>query len=156
MQIYQAKKDVKNIRALHIQDEESLFWANLSSNELEPVMFQMQQTSADIDQKLKTLRNTTLGIFLLVNIMWIVLLYTLTFPQLMDYHLPEKIFQLLFLAVYGLIFFISFVAMLAHRCIMLMHFLGRPEVVKEAVAPNHEEFEFVDMASTAATAETQH
>jgi hypothetical protein len=149
VQIYEAKKDVKNIRALLIQDDESLFWANLTSNELKPVMFQMQQTSADIDHKLKTLRNTTLGIFLLVNIMWIVLLYTVTFPQLMNYHLPEQIFQLLFLAVYGLIFFISFVAMLAHRCIMLMHFLGRPEVVKEAVAPTHEDFVNMSLHSSA-------
>ena len=134
VQIYQAKKDIKNITAVAIQDdhEEFHFWSNILSKELKPVTFQLQQTSTDIGQKLKTLRNTTLAVGLLINIMWIILLYTITFPHLKKYDLPEKAFQLLFLAVYGLIIIISFVAMLAHRCIMLMHFLGRPQVVREA------------------------
>ena len=139
VQIYQAKKDVKNIQAVPVQDEESLnlFWKNILSKELKPVTFQLQQMSTDIGQKLKSLRNTTLAVGLLINIMWIILLYTVTFPHLKTYNLPEKAFQLLFLAVYGLIIVISFVAMLAHRCIMLMHFLGRQEIVTETVAPNH-------------------
>ena len=131
-----------------IHDEESLFWIDILSKELKPVTHQLQQTSTDIiGQKLKTLRNASLGIFLLINLMWIVLLYSLTFPQLEKYNLPEQAFQLLFLAVYGFIFLMSFVAMLMHRCIMLMHFLGRPEIIKDVIEPPHEEFEPVDMSS---------
>ena len=147
VQIFHTKKDVKKIPAVSIDDEESLFWTNILSKELKPVTYQLQQTSTDIEQKLKTFRNITLGIILLINLMWIILLYTVTFPQLKKYDLPEQAFQLLFLAVYGFIFLISFVAMLMHRCIMLMHFLGRPEIIKDAVEPHHEEFEFVDMSS---------
>ena len=147
VQIYQAKKDVKNIPVVSIQDEESLFWQNILSKELKPITIQLQQTSTDIGQKLKTLRNTTLGVILLINVMWIVLLFIITFPQLEKYNLPKQALQLLFLAVYGFIFLISFVAMLAHRCIMLIHFLGRPEVIKEAVEPPYEPFENVDTPS---------
>ena len=149
VQIYEAKKAVMNNQAVFVRDEESLFWENILSNELKPVTFQLQQTSMDIEQKLKSLRNTTLGIGLLINIMWIVLLYTVTFSQLKKYDLPEEAFQLVFLAVYVFIILISFMAMLAHRCIMLMHFLGRPEVVKEAVAPTHEDFVTMSLHSSA-------
>ena len=140
MQIYQAKKDVNGmIYTSSKGTAEVKFWEDILSRELKPVTVRLQQTSKEIGQKLKSLRNATLALILLINIMWIVLLFTVTFPQLEKYDLPDRAFQLLFLAVYGVIIAVSFVAMLAHRFLMLIQFIGRPEVVKEAVRPNHEE-----------------
>ena len=109
------------------------------NRELKPVTVRLQQASKEIGQKLKALRNSTLALMLLINIMWIILLYTVTLPQLLKYGLPERAFQLLFLAVYGFIVMVSFVAMLAHRFLMLIQYLGRPEVVKQAVRRPHDE-----------------
>ena len=129
-----------------LENEECRFWKKILSQELKPVTIQFQQTSKDTAQKLKSLRNATLAILLLINIMWIVLLYTVTFPQLEEYDLPAKAFQLLFLAVYGLIILVSFIALLAHRLIMLMQFLGRPQVVEDAMAPPPADFAEVTIA----------
>ena len=139
VQIYKVKKAVNRILAASSTEEERKFWDKHLSAELKPVTVRLQQTSKEIGRKLKDLRNATLALILLVNIMWIILLYTVTFPQLVKYNLPEKAFQLLFLAVYGIIIVVSFFAMLAHRFVTLMHFLGRPEVVRDAIQPEHEE-----------------
>eukprot|EP00731_Ephydatia_muelleri_P007824 Em0004g162a len=48
------------------------------------------------EEALKALRNATLAVLLLINIMWIVLLYTLQFPELVKYNLPSKAFEALF------------------------------------------------------------
>ena len=109
------------------------------SKELKPVTVRLQQASKEIGQKLKTLRNSTLALIFLINVMWLILLYTVTLPQLVEYDLPERAFTLLFLAVYGVIILVSTVAMLMHRFLMLIHFLGRPEVLKEATQREHEE-----------------
>ena len=139
LQIYKAKRDLTMIPTLSVRDREAQFWGRILSRELKPVTLRLQQTSREIGQKLKDLRNSTLAIMLLVNIMWIILLYTVTLPQLVKYELPERAFQLLFLAVYGFIILVSFFAMLAHRFLMLIHFLGRPEVIKEGVRSEQED-----------------
>lgn len=153
VQIYEAKRDINGIPfgAMDAQDEEFQFWTRILSKELKPVTVRLQQTSKEIGQKLKSLRNSTLAGIFLINVMWIILLYTVTFPQLDKYGLPEKAFQLLFLGVYGIIILVSFVAMLAHRFIMLMHFLGRPEVVEQAIAPAPEEFHDLSLAPSTAS-----
>ena len=143
--IHAAKTTISNITLMTLDradPNECSFWKNIVSKELKPVTVRFQQASKDIAQKLKSLRNMILAILLLINIMWIVLLYTVTFPQLEEYDLPVKSFQLLFLAVYGLIIFVSFIALLAHRLVMLMHFLGRPQVVEDAMAPPPEATDF--------------
>ena len=137
IQIYNAKRELRDIVLKHIdyKDKETYFWKRLVSNELHPVTVRLQQTSKEIGLKLKALRNSTLALIFLINITWIILLYTVTLPQLVNYGLPERAFQLLFLAVYGFIILVSFGAMLVHRLLMLIHFLGRPEVFEEAVYP---------------------
>ena len=117
-------------------DTESLegeFWLNLVSDKLKPATIRSRDSGRELGEKLKSLRNTTLAFLFLGNIMWIILLYTVTFPHLSNYGLPEAAFQLLFLAVYGVIILLSFVALLVHRMIMLMHYLGRPQVVESAI-----------------------
>ena len=56
--------------------------------------------------------------------MWIVFLYTLVFPQLTKYNLPDKVFSLLFLFVFSFIVLIQFLAMLIHRFKSLLHLLA--------------------------------
>ena len=81
----------------------------------------------DLKANLKSLRNSVLAILLLVNIMWIILLYTLEFSQLIDYGFESRAFQTLFLAVYGIIIVIQFVTLLCHRSVTLVHYLGRTQ-----------------------------
>ena len=118
------------------EDEETKFWSDILTKELKPVTVRLQQTSKEIGQKLDSLRNSTLAIILLVNIMWLLLLYTVTFPQLGTYGLTDRAFQLLFLGIYGIIIILSFVAMVLHRFIMLMQFLGRQQVVEKVIPPD--------------------
>lgn len=79
----------------------------------------------DIHKSLLSLRNSVLAILLLVNLMWIVLLTSLMFWELQQYDNNPRAFQLLYLAVYGFIILVQFFAMLAHRGVTLMHYLGR-------------------------------
>ena len=145
IQIYKAKGELSRIPTISIHDDdEEAFWAKILAKELKPVTVRLQQASKEIGQKLKALRNSTLALILLVNIMWIILLYTVTLPQLVMYGLPERAFQTLFLAVYGFIVLVSFVAMLVHRFLMLIQFIGRPEVVDEAIGPNSDPIVPVD------------
>lgn len=141
VQIHNVKKALSNTDAVadNDDDKEVKFWKKILNKELKPVTVHLQQASKEIGQKLKSLRNSTLTIMFIINMMWIILLYTVTLPQLVKYGLPDRAFQLLFLAVYGVIVLVSFVAMLMHRFLMLIHFLGRPEVLKEAVQEPHEE-----------------
>ena len=148
MQIHEAKRDISFIPMVDMPKEEVEFWERVMSNELKPITVRLQQTSKVIGQKLKSLRNSTLAVILLINIVWIILLYTVTFPQLEKYNLPQKAFQLVFLAVYGIIIVVSFFAMLAHRLVMLMHLLGRPQVVEKFVAPEQEQMDNLSLSPT--------
>lgn len=128
--IYKAKREMKQLEPDNVWDEETNFWNSILSKELKPVAVRLQKTN-EIGQKLKSLRNSTLAIIFLINITWLILLYTLTFPHLVSYHLPEQAFQLLFLGTYGIIIFVSFVAMILHRFVTLIHFLGKPQVTEK-------------------------
>ena len=103
---------------------ESEFWKQLISRKLKPISSKFTQIK-DIHKSLQSLRNATLAMLLLVNLMWIVLLTSLTFWQLQKYNIDPRAFQLLFLAVYGFIIIVQFFTMLAHRGVTLVHYLGR-------------------------------
>ena len=105
--------------------EEADFWTNLIHQGLKPVSVRFQGQVEDLKQSLRSLRNGTLAVLFLVNIMWIVLLYTLEFPELEDYGLESRGFQLLFLAVYGFIIIVQFLTLICHRIVTLVHYLGR-------------------------------
>ena len=57
--------------------------------------------------------------------MWIALLFTLDFPELLDYGIDSRGFQLLFLGVYGFIIIVQFITLVFHRVVTLIHYLGR-------------------------------
>ena len=106
-------------------DKEDDFWSNLIHRTLKPISVRFQGQIEDMKTSLRGLRNATLGVVFLINIMWIVLLYTLTFPELEDYGLDSRGFQLLFLLVYGFIIVVQFFTLICHRIVTLVHYLGR-------------------------------
>ena len=91
---------------------------------MKPVTVRFTQVD-DLKENLRSLRNMTLVLLLLVNIIWIILLHTLKFDRLAIFSFDPRVFQLLFIAVYGFIIVIQFVAMVCHRCVTLIHYLGR-------------------------------
>ena len=103
---------------------ETQFWTDLINRTLKPVPLQFVQNK-DIQKLLESVRNSTLALLLLVNLMWIVLLMSLEFSQLRQYGIDPRAFQLLFLAVCSFIIIVQFFTMIAHRCVTLIHYLGR-------------------------------
>lgn len=117
-----------------VDDNESTFWDDLICRKLKPVSLKFTQNK-DVHKSLESLRNSVLALLLLVNLMWIVLLSSLTFWQLQEYNIDPRAFQLLFLAVYGFIILIQFCTMLAHRAVTLIHYLGRVKPREISVNP---------------------
>lgn len=126
LKIRQAKAKIENVPLGGGPDEqENDFWEKLM-DKLKPETVRFTPID-DLKANLKSLRNSVLAILLLVNLMWIILLYTLEFSQLIDYGLESRAFQTLFLAVYGIIIVIQFVTLLCHRSVTLVHYLGRTQ-----------------------------
>ena len=105
--------------------EEADFWIGLIHRNLKPVSIRFQGQVEDLKKSLLSLRNAVLAGLFLVNIVWIILLYTLEFPELQDYGLDSRGFQLLFLAVYGFIIVVQFITLVLHRIVTLIHYFGR-------------------------------
>ena len=101
---------------------EEEFWMMLAKT-LKPESVSLSDVE-ELKQKLRNLRNLSVLIIFLINVMWIVFLYTLVFPQLSKYNLPDKAFSLLFLFIFSVIVLIQFVAMIFHRFKTLLHLLA--------------------------------
>ena len=99
------------------------FWNKLAKEKLQPESANLSKVE-ELKDRLKVLRNFSLLVLLLTNVMWIVFLYTLVFPQLTKYNLPDRAFSLLFLAVFSVIIVIQFIAMIFHRFGTLVHLLA--------------------------------
>jgi chitin synthase len=122
-----AKSEVEDIELHNLKKKDKPkfdFWVKVISENLKPVSPKFVQKK-DVHKSLQSLRNMTLAILLLINMMWIMLLSTLNIWQLQQYGIDPRAFQLLFLAVYSLIIMIQFFAMLVHRGVTLVHHLGR-------------------------------
>ena len=115
--------------------QEYKFWLNLAKNLLKPESANLGKVE-ELKEKLRNLRNLALLVLLLTNIMWIVFLYTLIFPQLTKYNLPDRAFSLFFLAVYSIIICIQFIAMIFHRFITLVHLLARTKLKNRRLQAN--------------------
>ena len=107
--------------------EEKKFWDSLVSGCLKPESANLSKVN-ELKKKLTDLRNYSILVLLLTNIMWIVFLYTLAFPQLAKFNLPDRAFSLLFVAVFSLITIIQFIAMIFHRFATLLHVLAASRV----------------------------
>ena len=99
------------------------FWDELAKTTLKPESANLGKVE-ELKEKLTNLRNLSVLILLLINVMWIVFLYTLKFPELIKYNLPDKAFSLLFLIIFSVIMVIQFLAMIFHRFETLLHLLA--------------------------------
>ena len=127
---------------------EYTFWEDLAKYTLKPESANLGKVE-ELKEKLKDLRNLALLVLLLTNIMWIVFLYTLVFPQLTDYNLPDRAFSLLFLAIFSVIILIQFIAMVFHRFITLVHLLARTKIKNKSLEANWFKQSDVDAVSRA-------
>ena len=125
--------------------KENTFWVELVRDKLQPESANLGKTD-ELKTKLKDLRNLSVLIIFLINVMWIVFLYTLVFPQLTKYNLPDKAFSLLFLFVFSFIVLIQFCAMVVHRFKSLRHLLAgiRPKDNNSCRLVHSENDKFVD------------
>ena len=114
------------------QDLEEQFWTDLIADKLKPIPPQLASGTDGLKKSLRSLRNASLVALFLVNIMWIIVLYLVTFPRLALYGLDPRAFQLLFLAVYGFIIIIQSIAMVCHRGITAVHYFGRDPIEEHA------------------------
>ena len=134
LRIRETETQIDNLPVKDISPMEETFWNQEDIRKvLKPVSVHFQGQVKDLKQSLRSLRNTALGVLFLVNIMWIVLLYSLSFPELENYGFDKRGFQLLFLAVYSFVIIVQFVALICHRLVTLVHYLGRTkpeEVIK--------------------------
>ena len=103
--------------------KENKFWEKLVNETLKPQSANFSKVD-ELKEKLTDLRNLSVLILFLINVMWIVFLYTLVFPQLSKYNLPDEAFSLLFLFIFSIILLIQFLAMLFHRFKTLLHLLA--------------------------------
>ena len=93
LKIKQTEIQIDNLPIEVILSTEEDFWNEKSISEvLRPisVYFQGQLMIKDIKQSLRSLRNTVLDVIFLINIMWIILLYSLSFPELEDYGFDKR------------------------------------------------------------------
>lgn len=128
LRIRQTETQIDNLPVTILEStnkEEADFWTTVIHRNLKPVSVQFQGQVEDLKKSLRNLRNAVLAVLFLINIMWIALLYTLDFPELLDYGIDSRGFQLLFLAVYGFIIIVQFITLIFHRIETLVHYLGR-------------------------------
>jgi len=128
-------------------NKENEFWKTLAKEKLQPESANFSKVE-QLKQKLLDLRNFSLLVLLLTNVMWIVFLYTLVFPQLTKYNLPERAFSLLFLAIFSVIIVIQFIAMIFHRFVTLLHLLAGISLRStESAPPESWSFDDVELVS---------
>ena len=107
--------------------QEYEFWESLADTKLKPESANLGKVE-ELKEKLNSLRNLCLLVLLLVNVMWIVFLYTLVFPQFTKYNLPDRTFCLLFLGIFSLVILKRFAAMTFHQIETLVHLLAHTEL----------------------------
>ena len=112
------------------------FWEGLRQACLIPELSAFDQ-SAKLKEKLVELRNTTLVVFGVTNVLWMIIILTLV------QHKDLKVLGvhgigLGFLAIYGCIFVIQFLALLGHRFKTIVQVLARTpwKVAKNRVYPS--------------------
>ena len=123
--VYESRsKFVENKNMLDTNSNgECLYWTELLG-EGKPLRPLAAKPDHKQEKKLKSLRNIMLAFLLLINVMWIVLLYTLQFPELQYFNLPTKAFEVIYLAVYTLMVSVHFCALVIHRGITFIHYVA--------------------------------
>ncbi len=115
---------IDSMESFRLKDEEATFWKTLIADKLKPESGQFTSTH-EVQKSLQSLRNLTLVLLFFVNISWVILLGYFSFEQLGRYNIDPRAVQIFFLAIYGALLVVQTLAMLAHRGVTLIHYLGR-------------------------------
>ncbi|XP_032242861.1 uncharacterized protein LOC5517022 [Nematostella vectensis] len=99
------------------------FWDGLREACLKPELAGFDGNT-ELKDKLEDLRNTTLMVFLISNVLWMIVIMVLVKHSNLKL-LGVDFVGLMFLSVYGTIILFQFIAMLAHRLTTLIHLLAR-------------------------------
>ena len=124
MRVHQTRSMLEKVPDTDNNDE-CLYWAEMLDvgKPLRPLAASFKSES-ELKKGMRSLRNISLLLLLLINMTWIILLYTLQFPKLQKFNLPTKAFEILFLAVYAFIVTVQFCTMIVHRGFTLIHYLA--------------------------------
>lgn len=129
MKVRQARRELDRI-PVHFLDihngdhgDEYEFWEGLRQACLIPERSAFGQTS-ELKDRLVELRNTTLLIFFVANVIWMVIIMILVKHQNLKL-LGVDAVGLAFLAVYGFVIILQFLSMLIHRFATIIHVLAR-------------------------------
>ena len=116
---------IDNLPIQAISLEEVEFWNRDDIHKvLKPTSVHFQGQVKDLKQSLQSLRNTALGVTFLVNIIWIVLMYSISLPEFENYGFNKRGIQLLLLAIYSIVIAVQFIALICHRVVTMVHYLG--------------------------------
>ncbi|XP_046581084.1 chitin synthase-like [Haliotis rubra] len=125
-------------RRENLSEDENIFWSNLISEYLEPI----DEKDDTLTKNLAALRNTACLGFILINAVFIVLLFAL---ESIAQHTPNLAFELpcpdptfkpekvqplsiAFIVVFGLLLLVQFIAMLFHRFSTLLQIIAGKEI----------------------------
>jgi chitin synthase len=106
-----------------VRPEEYDFWECLRQQRLLPESTVFAH-DLELKEKLIELRNSTLLVFAITNVIWLILISTLVTKAQLNV-LDTNALGLAFLIVFGLILCIQFICMLLHRCSTWMHLIAR-------------------------------
>ena len=108
-------------------DKEDLFWLQLRSEilKVDNSMFQAKQ-EAKLKSNLEELRNNFLLLLIVANSIWLLAFFLLDSAQFQGLRILGKVnvIGMIFVLIYGSIYFIQFVCLLLHRVYTLMHFVA--------------------------------
>ncbi|CAB4012509.1 Chitin synthase 6, partial [Paramuricea clavata] len=125
--IREARQDLSKVPTGRLKDDgdgtENDFWTKLRELRLLPESKAFGQYS-ELADKLSDLRNSVVLCLMVSNLVWIILIYTLTQKTELDV-IDTNPLGLAFLIVFGFIIAIQFLTMLWHRVATLLHFLAR-------------------------------
>lgn len=115
------EKNLKRMSNLE-NEEEIQFWEDLSQGVLRPITCNV---SHELLSKFRILKKNILLLLFLFNTVWVIALYSSSFPQLGRFTLNSKPFAIVFLSVYGCLLLLQFVSMVCHRIVSFCHYLAR-------------------------------
>ncbi|EDO44996.1 predicted protein, partial [Nematostella vectensis] len=129
LKIRHARRQLDRCRTIDLEVDNSDdgaeydFWDGLREACLKPELAGFDGNT-ELKDKLEDLRNTTLMVFLISNVLWMIVIMVLVKHSNLKL-LGVDFVGLMFLSVYGTIILFQFIAMLAHRLTTLIHLLAR-------------------------------
>lgn len=127
LQVSETRNELNALRLFDlasINSSEFEFWEKLRQEKLSPDSGAFAH-DADLKTKLEELRNSTLLVYAVANVIWLILIMTLASKSDRLNVLCTNPLGLTFLVIFGLLTCIQFLCMIAHRLSTWMHMIAR-------------------------------